>query len=89
METAEWGARHLGESTVYSQQIREGKVPNDGLDFSYSEQRQKLMAAEQIVKMKADDLLLFVGNRNRLKAKQNIYFKTNTYRGRFDQNPLN
>jgi type IV secretion system protein VirD4 len=47
------------------------------------------MAAEQIVKMKADDLLLFVGNRNPLKAKQNIYFKTKTYRGRFDQNPLN
>ena len=89
IETAEWAARHLGESTVYSQQIREGKAPNEGRDFSYSEQRQKLMTAEQITGMKADDLLLLVGNRNPLKAKQNVYFKSKIYRGRFDQNPLN
>lgn len=60
-----------------------------GLDFSYSEQRQKLMTAEQVTGMKADDLLLLVVNRNPLKAKQNLYFKSNTYRGRFDQNRLN
>ena len=89
IETAEWAARHLGESTVYSQQIREGKAPNEGRDFSYSEQRQKLMTAEQITGMKADDLLLLVGNRSPLKAKQNMYFKSKAYRGRFDQNPLN
>ena len=89
IETAEWAARHLGESTVYSQQIREGKAPNEGRDFSYSEQRQKLMTADQITGMKADDLLLLVGNRNPLKAKQNLYFKSKAYRGRFDQNPLN
>jgi type IV secretion system protein VirD4 len=71
----EWAARHLGEGTVYSQQIREGKAPNEGRDFSYSEQRQKLMTAEQITGMQADDLLLLVGNRNPLKAKQNVYFK--------------
>jgi len=47
------------------------------------------MTAEQIPGMKADDLLLLVGTRNPLKAKQNVYFKSNTYRGRFDQNPLN
>ena len=35
-----------------------------------------------------DDLLLLVGNRNPLKAKQNLYFKSKAYRGRFDQNPL-
>jgi type IV secretion system protein VirD4 len=89
IETSEWAARHLGESTVYSQQIREGKAPNEGRDFSYSEQRQKLMTAEQIIGMKADDLLLLVGNRNPLRAKQNLYFKSKAYRGRFDQNPLN
>jgi len=89
IETAEWAARHLGESTVYSQQIREGKAPNEGWDFSYSEQRQKLMTVEQIIGMKADDLLLLVGNRNPLRAKQNLYFKSKTYRGRYDQNPLN
>lgn len=88
IETAEWAARHLGESTVYSQQIREGKTPNEGRDFSYSEQRQKLMTAEQITGMKADDLLLLVGNRNPLKAKQNLYFKTKAYAGKFDPNPL-
>ena len=89
IETAEWAARHLGESTVYSQQVNEGKAPNDARGFSYSEQRQKLMTAEQIMGMKADDLLLLVGNRSPLKAKQNLYFKSKIYRGRFDQNPLN
>tara|TARA_R100001369_G_scaffold85453_2_gene119161 strand:+ start:2612 stop:4456 length:1845 start_codon:yes stop_codon:yes gene_type:complete len=89
IETAEWAGRHLGENTVYSQQIREGKAPAEGRDLSYSEQSQKLMTAEQIMGMKADDLLLLVGNRSPLKAKQNLYFKSKTYRGRFDQNPLN
>lgn len=89
IETAEWAARHLGESTVYSQQIREGKAPNEGRDLSYSEQRQKLMTGDQIMGMNTDELLLLVGNRNPLKAKQNLYFKSKAYRGRFDQNPLN
>ena len=35
-----------------------------------------------------DELLLLVGNRNPLKAKQNLYFKSKVYRGRFDTNPL-
>ena len=89
IETAEWAARHLGESTVYSQQISEGKSANEGRDFSYSEQSQKLMTAEQIMGMKADDLLLLVGNRSPLKAKQNLYFKNKAYRGLYDDNPLN
>lgn len=55
----------------------------------YSGQGQKLMTAEQIMGMKADELLLLVGNRSPLKAKQNVYFKSRAYRGRFDQNPLN
>lgn len=29
-----------------------------------------------------------LGNRNPLKVKQNVYFKSKAYRGRFDQNPL-
>lgn len=89
IDTAEWAARHLGESTVYSQQIREGKAPHEGRDLSYSEQRQKLMTAEQIMGMKSDELLLLVGNRSPLKAKQNVYFKNKVYHGRFDENPLN
>lgn len=87
--TAEWAVRHIGDSTVYSQQIREGKTSSDGRDFSYAEQRQKLITAEQIMEMSADEVLLLVGNRRPLKATQNRYFKNKIYRGRFDQNPLN
>lgn len=89
IETAEWAARHFGENTVYSQQISEGKSVHEGRDFSYSEQSQKLMTAEQVMVMKADELLLFVGNRNPLKAKQNMYFKSKLYRLLYDENPLN
>lgn len=89
IETAEWVARHFGENTVYSQQIREAKTINEKRDFSYSEQRQKIMTAEQIMEMRADELLLLIGNRSPLKAKQNLYFQNNAYRGKFDQNPLN
>ena len=89
IETAEWSARHLGENTVYSQQISEGKSVHEGRDFSYSEQSQKLMTAEQVMGMKADELLLLVGNRSPLRAKQNMYFKSKWYRLLYDENPLN
>ncbi len=89
VETAEWAARHLGESTVYSQQIREGKTYNEAGDRSYSEQRQKIMTADQVMSMKADELLLLVGNRSPLKAKQNAYFRSRFYRRKSDRNPLN
>lgn len=89
IETAEWAARHLGESTIYSQQIKEDSAPRGGRDFSYAEQRQKLMTADQIMGMQPDELLLLVGNRSPLRAKQNLYFKSKIYRGRFDPNPLN
>jgi type IV secretion system protein VirD4 len=47
------------------------------------------MTAEQVMVMKADELLLFVGNRNPLKAKQNMYFNSKWYRLLYDENPLN
>jgi type IV secretion system protein VirD4 len=89
IETAEWSARHLGENTVYSQQISEGKSVHEGRDFSHSEQSQKLMTAEQVMGMKVDELLLLVGNRSPLRAKQNMYFKSKWYRLLYDENPLN
>ncbi len=88
IETAEWAARHLGDSTVYSQQIREGRSQGDGWDLSYSEQRQKLMTPEQIIGMPSDAVLLLIGNRSPLKATQNVYFQSELYRGKFDHNPL-
>lgn len=88
IETAEWASRHCGENTVYTQQVREAKTANESVDFSYSEQRRKVMTADQVLNMKADELLLLVGNRNPLKAKQIAYFKDAQYRGRFDENPL-
>lgn len=89
IETAEWASRHLGESTVLSRQVRQDEQGYTLRDVSLSEQGHKLMTATQIMNMKADDVLLLVGNRNPLKAKQNMYFKRQFYRGRFDENPLN
>jgi len=88
IDTAEWAARHMGDSTVYSQQIKEDPGPTGRRDFSYSEQRQKLMTAQQIMDMSADEVLLLVGNRGPLKAKQNRYFENRKYQGRWDNNPL-
>ena len=89
IETAEWASRHLGESTVLSRQVRQDEQGYTSRDVSLSEQGHKLMTATQIMGMKADDVLLLVGNRNPLKAKQNLYFKSKAYRGRWDRNPLN
>ncbi|WP_282029852.1 type IV secretory system conjugative DNA transfer family protein [Paracoccus marcusii] len=89
IETAEWAARHLGENTVYSQQISESKLAHEGRDLSYAEQRQKLMTPDQIQNMETNELLLLVGNRSPLRAKQNIYFNNKTYTGKYDRNPLN
>lgn len=88
IETAEWAVRHIGDSTVYSQQIRQGRSQGDGWDLSYSEQRQKLMTPEQIIGMRSHDVLLLIGNRSPLKATQNLYFQSEAYRGKFDHNPL-
>lgn len=88
IETAEWVVRHLGDSTVYSQQIREGKTPGEGRDFSYSEQRQKLMTADQILNMDPDEVLLLIGNKKPLQARQNLYYQNSIYHGKSDQNPL-
>lgn len=88
IDTADWAARHLGESTVYSQQVRVGKGPNDGQDLSYSEQRQRLMTGDQILQMGADEALLLVGNHHPLKAKLCRYHESPIYAGRFDPNPV-
>jgi type IV secretion system protein VirD4 len=89
VSTADWAVRHLGESTVYSQQVWEAKIVSEGKDFSYSEQGKKLMTSEQVLEMSADQMLLLIGNWSPLKVKQNLYFKSKWYRGQFDQNPLN
>ena len=89
IDTADWAARHFGESTVYSQQRKEPTKPFERRDLSYSEQRDKLMTPDRIMGMKADELLLLVGNRSPLKAKQNRYYEQKAYRGQWDRNPLN
>ncbi|WP_376878382.1 TraM recognition domain-containing protein [Albirhodobacter sp. R86504] len=47
IETAEWAARHLGKSTAYSQQIREGKLSNEGRDFFTRSSVRGSLTAEQ------------------------------------------
>ena len=89
IETADWAARHLGEGTVYSQQIKEDRSLTNRGDLSYAEQRQKLMTGQQIMDMKPDELLLLVGNRSPLRAKLNRSRESKAYHGKWDQNPLN
>lgn len=88
IETCEWAARHIGEATVYSQQIKEDREPMGGRDYSYSEQRQKLMTGQEIRDMPEDEMLLLVGNRAPLKAKLNRYHEQKYYKGMYDENPL-
>ena len=70
---------------------QQGWTPATGGNFSARTEAGYLVTASGRDKtcIQADDLLLLVGNRNPLKAKQNLYFKSKIYRGRFDQNPLN
>ena len=89
IDTADWAARHFGESTVYSQQRKEPAKPFERRDLSYSEQRDKLMTADRIMGMKAEEVLLLVGNRSPLKTRQNRYYEQKSYRGQWDRNPLN
>lgn len=88
IETAEWVARHLGDGTVYSQQIKEDRDPIGGRDYSYAEQSQKLMMADQIRLMGSEEMLLLVGNRAPLKAKLNRFHAQSRYNGKYDANPL-
>jgi type IV secretion system protein VirD4 len=46
------------------------------------------MTGDQILDMNPDEVLLLIGNRRPLRAKQNLYFQNRIYQGKWDRNPL-
>ncbi len=86
--TAEWVVRHMGEGTVYAQQVRERRTSARGRDLSYAEQRRTLMTPGEVMAMGADEVLVLIGGHAPLRAKQNRYFDAKVYRGQWDPNPL-
>lgn len=86
--TAEWVVRHMGEGTVYAQQVRERRTPTKGRDLSYAEQRRPLMTPGEVTGMASDEVLVLIGGHAPLRAKQNRYFDAKAYKGLWDPNPL-
>ena len=95
VHTAQWAASHLGERTVLSEQRRIPAGPfappaerRRAQERSYSEQRQPLLTAPEILALPPDETLILLTGHPPLRAKLNRYHEGRTYRGRWDRNPL-
>jgi type IV secretion system protein VirD4 len=55
--------------------------------ISTSEQRQKLMTADQILGMPADEMLCLIGSRPPLQLNALVSYAHPAYRAKLDENP--
>ena len=85
--TAEWAAAALGERTIITQSIQAPARFGEPRRVSTSEQRQRLMTADQILSMAADEMLCLIGSMPPLRLKALVSHAHRAYRHRLDPNP--
>ena len=85
--TAEWAADALGDGTILSRSVQAPSRFHEASRTSYSEQRQKLMTADQILQMPPDQMLCLIGSKPPLKLKAIVSHAHAAYRGKLDPNP--
>ena len=78
IETAKWASEALGDQTVLSRTQQPTKF-GEKRKHSITEQRQKMMSADQILEMKAGDVLLLMGSKRPLKTQAIISYKHVVY----------
>lgn len=85
--TAEWASNAIGDKTVLT---RSSQTPNNMGDrsrVSKSEQRQKLMTADQILEMPANQILCLIGSKSPLRINSVVSHAHPAYRSKLDPNP--
>jgi type IV secretion system protein VirD4 len=85
--TAEWAAAALGERTIITQSIQAPTRLGDPQRVSTSEQRQRLMTADEILSMSADEMLCLIGSKPPLRLKALVSHAHRAYRHKLDPNP--
>jgi type IV secretion system protein VirD4 len=85
--TAEWAASALGDQTVITRSVQAPSRFGEGQRVSTSEQKQRLMTADQILGMPADEMLCLIGSKPPLRLKALVSHAHPAYRGKLDPNP--
>ncbi len=87
-ETAKWAENALGEQTILATTRQKSHKLGGRPTISINEQRQKLMAADQILEMKAGKILLLAGSKAPALIDGIISHKHPIYRRKLDRNPM-
>lgn len=87
-ETAKWAENALGEQTILATTRQKSHKLGGRPTISISEQRQKLMAADQILEMKSGKVLLLAGSKAPVLIDGIISHKHPTYRRKLNRNPM-
>ena len=87
IETAKWASEALGDQTVLSRTQQPTKF-GENRKYAITEQRQKMMAADQILEMKSGDVLLLMGSKRPMKAQAITSYKHAAYSRKLVQNPF-
>lgn len=87
-ETAKWAENALGEQTILTKTRQHARKFGERSTTSITEQRQKLMTADQILEMKTGKILLLAGSKPPVLIYSIISHEHPTYRGKLDRNPI-
>jgi type IV secretion system protein VirD4 len=85
--TAEWAASVLGDQTIMTRSVQAPTRLGESRRVSTSEQRQKLMTADQILGMPADEMLCLIGSKPPLQLNALVSYTHPNYRAKLDENP--
>lgn len=85
--TAEWAASVLGDQTIMTRSVQAPTRLGESQRVSTSEQRQKLMTADQILGMPADEMLCLIGSKPPLQLEALVSYAHPAYRAKLDENP--
>jgi type IV secretion system protein VirD4 len=85
--TAQWAADALGDRTILSESRQHGKFGEPPRQTT-TEQRQKLLIADQIIEMPTNKMLLLTGSKRPLVIDRIISHSHAAYRKKLDRNPV-
>ena len=85
--TAEWAARALGDQTVLTHSTQASQKLGERARLTTAEHRQKLMTADQILEMPAEQMLCLIGSKPPLLLTGIVSHEHAAYSKKLDRNP--
>lgn len=87
-ETAKWAENALGEQTILTSTRQTARKFGESPVISITEQRQKLMTADQILEMQAGKMLLLAGSKPPIILHAITSYRHPIYQTKLDQNRI-